>query len=225
MEHYCIFPICGYASRIGGIPKFLLPLPYNNTLLKNHINNIDKKNCIIITTPEYAIYLYDYLNNNFNGNKFQIIINKTKTMSETILTLKYEKNKIYSMIMPDTYYKEKNILENMFQVYNNYNCDIVLGIFKIRENQKGKLGQVLFDEYDNLIDVIDKDKHCIYEWAWGTIMWNNTFIQYIDKELSHIGYGLMPALKNNLSIKVYKSNDYYYDCGTFEEYKELLNIL
>lgn len=224
MENYCIFPICGSASRIGNIPKFLLPLPYNNTLLKNHINNLDNKyKCIIIIRPEYATFLYNYLNNFFDLNNFQIIINETKTMSETILTLKYEQGKVYSMIMPDTFFKEKCILDNMLTVYNKYNCDIVLGIFKIRENQKGKLGQVLFDDNNNLIDVIDKDKHCTYKWAWGIILWNNKFINYIDKESSHIGYGLMPALKNNLNIKVYKSNEYYYDCGTFEEYKELLN--
>ena len=226
MELYCIFPICGNASRIGNIPKFLLPLQNNNTLLKNHIDTIYKKyKFIIIIRPEYAIFLYNYLNNFFDTNDFQIIIKETTTMSETLLTIKYEKDKLYSMIMPDTFFNEKNILDNMIQKYNKYNCDIVLGIFKIRENQKGKLGQVLFDENDNLIDVIDKNKNCKYEWVWGIILWNNKFIQYIDKETSHIGYGLMPALKNNLNIKVYKSNDYYYDCGTFEEYKELINTM
>jgi len=222
----CILPICGSASRIGNIPKFLLPISTNTTLLKNHLNNINKKcHCIIVIRPEYATFLFNYLNNFFNGNNFQIIINETKTMSETILSLNYEPAKIYSMLMPDTFFKEQDILDKMYQEFTTHHCDVVLGVFKIRECQKGKLGQVLFDDNDNLIDVIDKDKHCMYEWAWGTIMWNGNFVQYIDKASSHIGYGLMPALKNNLKIKVFKSNGYYYDCGTFEEYKELINTI
>jgi hypothetical protein len=224
MEHYCIFPMCGSASRMGHIPKFLLPLPNKNTLLKNNISNINNKyKIIILITPDYAKCVYNYLKHFFETNDFQIIIKETLTMSETILSIKYETNKIYSMIMPDTYFEENNILDNMVDIYNNNVCDIFLGVFKIRKEQKGKLGQVLFDENNNLIDVIDKDVNCNYEWAWGTILWNEKFVKYLNKETSHIGYGLMPALNNSLKIKVYKSNCNYYDCGTFSEYKELLN--
>jgi hypothetical protein len=221
----CIFPICGSASRIGNIPKFLLPLPNKNTLLKNHLDNISSKyKSIIITTPDYSSIIYNYLINFFEKRKFKIIITETKTMSETVLSVNFNKNKLYSLIMPDTYF-ETNIIDKMLNLYDKTGCDIILGIFKIREEQKGKLGQVLFDEDNNLIDVVDKNKDCNYEWAWGTIIWNNKFINYMDSSKSHIGYALMPSLKNGLKIKICKSNSNYYDCGTFSEYKDLINNL
>jgi len=226
MKYNCIIPICGSASRMGFIPKFILPLPNKNTLLKNHITCLRNIfHCIIITTPDYANIIFNYLKKFFDLNDFKILITETKNMSETILSINYEKDKIYSMIMPDTYFKDTNLMNEMLKMYHRDNCDIVLGIFKIRDNQKGKLGQVLFDEKNNLLDVIDKDSNCEYIWAWGTILWNNKFSKYIDRKKSHIGYGLMPSLNDKLKIKVCKSDSQYYDCGTLNEYKELLNTL
>lgn len=225
-EHICILPICGSASRMGNIPKFLLPLPNKESLLKNHITNIHQKHkSIIVITPDYANMVFNYLKKFFDKNKFEIIITETQNMSETILSVQFNPNKIYSIIMPDTYFKDTNILDKMIDIYKEDDCDIVLGVFKIREEQKGKLGQVLFDEDNNLINVIDKDKNCDYKWAWGTILWNYKFNKFIDIQKSHIGYGLMPALNKGLKIKVLKSNCHYYDCGTFDEYKLLLNTL
>ena len=65
MEKICIIPICGCASRIGNIPKFLLPINSNNTLLLNSLNNsisCDFK-IIIITTPDYAVLVQNYIKN------------------------------------------------------------------------------------------------------------------------------------------------------------------
>ena len=65
MEKVCIFPICGSASRIGNIPKFLLPISNNNTLLLNSINNTIHSGfkVLIITTPDYSNIIYNYLKN------------------------------------------------------------------------------------------------------------------------------------------------------------------
>ena len=127
--------------------------------------------------------------------------------------------------MPDVYISNKKSLIILNKKFNEYKCDILLGIFKIREDQRGKLGQVKFDENNNLVDVIDKDKKCTYKWAWGIMQWNRKLFEYINPMESHIGYSLLPALKNGLNIKVQKIDGTYYDCGTLDEYKLLLKYI
>lgn len=220
----CVIPICGSASRIGNIPKFMLPIPEKKSLIKKHIIDVleSKFKPVIIITPDYANMIYNYLKKFFDMKEIQIIVNETKTMSETILSIDYHNSVNYSLIMPDTYLTDNSVLKKMLKVKNETKCDVVLGIFEIREEQRGKLGQVLFDDNDYLLDVIDKDKSCTYKWAWGTMLWNSKFSNHIDPTTSHIGYALKPALKDGLIIKVVCLKGEYYDCGTINEYTKLL---
>jgi hypothetical protein len=219
--------MCGYASRIGKIPKFFLPIDNENSLLLNSVKIMLKSQfkIKIITTNDYCNIVKKYLENHLSLDGIDIIPFESMTMSETILAAKQQSNSIYSLIMPDTYFNVNNPLGEMFHFYNNNNCDVVLGIFKIRSDQIGKLGQVKFDNNLNLVDVIDKDNKCEYLWAWGTILWNENFLPFINKISPHIGYGLIPALESGIRIKVYKFNVNYFDCGTVSEYKALLNHL
>ena len=229
MEKVCIFPICGSASRIVNIPKFLLPISNNNTLLLNSINNTIHSGfkVLIITTPDYSNIIYNYLKNKIKNFSLFIKINITETnnMSETMLFNNYLDNNIYGLIMPDTYFIYENNLKKMYDIFIQDKCSVVLGIFKIRNEQKGKLGQVLFDENNNVIDIIDKDEKCNYEWAWGCIIFNNKLTKFFNKNDSHIGYSLKPYIQSGNTIKVCKFDNLYYDCGTFNEYKNLLTIL
>lgn len=222
----CIFPICGSATRIGGIPKFLLPVTDKSTLLKLHLDRCieSNTNVIIITTPINSTFVYKYIQNNFDISKFTIILTETNNMTETVLKAKILNYNLYSVLMPDTFISYDKLYDLMYKKFNEYKCDVLLGIFKIRNEQRGKLGQVKYDDNYNLLDVIDKDKNCEYEWAWGTIFWNKNFFSYMDINTSHIGYALLPALNDNLDIKVCKIPGDYYDCGTISEYKNLLNI-
>lgn len=221
----CILPICGSATRIGNIPKFLLPITSNVTLLKETIKKAFDNgfHINIFTTPDYGSIIYNYLKNNFDMKQIKINLMETSTMSETVLGVNYNINSIYSLLMPDTYFEDDHCLTKLYDMYNVEECDIVLGVFEIRNEQKGKLGQVLFDNENNLIDVIDKDATCEYKYAWGTILWNHKFFYFIDETTSHIGKCLPNALNNGLKIKVCVLDGQYYDCGTVDEYKLLLS--
>lgn len=227
VENICIIPICGYASRIGNVPKFMLPIENGNSLIKNTVTQCKNSffKCSIITTPDHGTMIYNYLTRHSLLENVNITITETKTMSETVLKGKNDKNVTYSLLMPDTYFEDKEVLKKMNNTYQLYECDVVVGIFKIRKEQVGKLGQVLFDDDNNLQDVVDKDEHCKHEWAWGSILWNYKFFNFIDKKESHIGYALPKIIQDpNMKVKVCKLDGNYYDCGTIKEYSDLLNI-
>jgi UTP-glucose-1-phosphate uridylyltransferase len=212
-----ILPACGTASRIGNIPKFLLPLKNNKTLLKNIIEiikNYNLSNVWISTRPEYGELVYNYTKD-FNIN---IKLSITNTMSETIKEYEQIKQNNTIMFMPDTYIKDQEIIQKLMAELEKSEIDVVLGVWKIEKYQYGKLGQCLLDENDMVLEVIDKDKTCQYEYAWGVIGWKNKFWNFIEPITSHIGYALNPAISNGLKIKAIKMNGKYFDCGTIEEY-------
>lgn len=211
-----IIPCAGTASRMGYIPKFLLPSPTNNiTLLDNTINifkNNDINNIIIGSSEQNEQY--------FKNKNINYLIKNTNTMSETVKNIV---NTIYSekyiLLMPDTYFLLKNEIKHMISLLDNYNVVIVL--WKIRENQYGKLGQIDINN-DHVIDIKDKDPTCRYEYSWGIIGWKNNINNLIDITTPHIGYILNEALKNNIKIGYVISETEYYDCGTYNEYFDMI---
>ena len=148
---------------------------------------------------------------------------KTSTMSETVYNLKNIISGNTLLIMPDTYFYPQNMSDFI-------NCltpdiDICLGIWKIRDDQRGKLGQCCIDDNNMLIDIIDKDPTCPFQWAWGVAIWKQNMWKYINPDDPHVGYAFKIALQNNYKIKCYKFGNEYFDCGTINEYKRLLTIL
>jgi len=214
-----IIPACGDATRMGGIAKFNLPLTKKMTIIDWHIKSQLKycDNVIIVVNEKYENLL-----NKFKKNKkIKIIVTKTKTMSETVLlAINSFESDNYVVGMPDTYVIGENPYKKIIK--NNIDSDINLGIFKIKENQKGKLGQV--DIYNStVIDCVDKSIGCNYKYSWGFIKFSQSAIKLIDKKDPHIGYIINKAIKNNYLIKSSVINGEYFDCGTLQEYQELLN--
>ena len=217
-----IIPACGLASRIGNIPKFLLPIKSDSTLIKNileiaHDSNF--KNIWISTLPKYANMLHEYLHEYAPNIK----ITYTMTMSETIYQYKHLNLQKTIMVMPDTYINDTKIFSKISDELKE--SDVVVCVWKINEYQKGKLGQCFIDNNNNVTNVVDKDASCEYPYAWGVLGWNNIFWDYIDPNTSHVGYALNPAIKDGLKIKAIYMDDIYNDCGTFDEYVKLINFI
>ena len=219
-----IIPAAGKASRIGGIPKFLLPIASDNFLIKFHSNllndiNLDIKK-VILVSPEYfeTVKRLDL--------DAEIIKADTKTMNETtkVAITKFPNFSNYLITMPDTYYVDKNVINDLVHRSMKNKSAISLALWKIEDYQKGKLGQVKISQ-EQVVDVIDKDINCEYEFAWGAISWKKEVNTLIDEKDSHIGYILNPALKQNIKIDFVKASNTYFDCGTFGEYSKLLKVL
>ena len=83
IKYNTILPASGDATRIGGIPKFLLPL-FQGSLLKILINkcqSLTNNNIFIPTQPQYLPMIYQYI----SDNNIFIIGLKTQTMVGKII--------------------------------------------------------------------------------------------------------------------------------------------
>lgn len=217
-----LIPAAGLATRMRGLPKFLLPIDKQyTTLLENHIinvvNQIKNLDRILLATRPDLLKMISSLKLDFP--QLKIVEMETSTMNETIVNLlNYSKSKFFQLIMPDTFFSNE-------QPFNKLNqepefCDLAL--WKIRSEQRGKLGEVEIDSKTHVIKIIDKNPKSFLKYSWGALSFNLKLQKYIDPTQPHIGYALTNALKNNEVITTKVINGKYYDCGTPEEYLNLL---
>lgn len=219
-----IIPAAGKATRFGGIPKFLLPISKDNFLINYHVNELsfkgyDVKKVVAVSKENYQTLKRLDLN-------AELICVDTSTMNETVLKIisEYSEYENYIFTMPDTYFKDSNIGSEMCKKFFLEKNVCTAGLFKIQEFQKGKLGQCnIKDKY--IIELIDKKIDCDFENAWGLIMWNKEINKFISKEDESIGFIINKAINEKYNISYVLGEGIYYDCGTFDEYKNLLTSI
>ena len=225
IEFAGLIPCAGTATRMGGLPKFLLPSA-NDTLINNTISHYRSHffNKIYIGFSHLNMQYFPLLNNEYN-DLVPIDVNSTATMSETVIKMTSQINtaKNYILFMPDTYFILDRELVQMMQLLHtdDPNYDVVVIVWKIRPEQYGKLGQCLI-ENSKVIDIKDKDPECRYEYSWGVIGWNSNMTQYIDPVTPHVGFLINTALANGKNVGAIISDSIYYDCGTYNEYFQMI---
>jgi len=228
MKNIFFIPAAGSANRMNGIPKFLLPLDKSNYLLKFHLENITNlfstNTKILIGTSNTN---YSLLNNlNLKGDLQNL---NSNSMVSTVLQLSSQnrdEQNVYTTLMPDTYFDDTEILKKMNHKLISTNLDIVLGLWKISKLQLGKVGQCIIDtERQMITEIIDKDKNCKEPYFWGVVMWKDSFFKFINNEDAHFGISINRAINANLKVGYEVANSRYFDCGTFNEYKELISYL
>lgn len=219
-----IIPAAGRATRIGGIPKFLLPIASDNFLIKFHVNNVlsntnNYKKIIAVNSENYETIKRMDLD-------ADILKVDSSTMNETVnfVISHYPEYENYLLTMPDTFFKDKEVIDNLVNNYRKSDSLISTALWEIQNYQIGKLGQVDISS-NYLVDVIDKDASCKYKFCWGGIVWNKKLNKFILNNESHIGYMLKPTINSGFKISYEKASDIYYDCGTFEEYASLIRSL
>jgi dTDP-glucose pyrophosphorylase len=147
-----------------------------------------------------------------------LISMETQTMSETVLkTVEHSGNSKFALLMPDTYFT----LENPMAQFKQSEYDLTLALWKIRQSQKGKLGQVKLVG-DKIIDIVDKNPDCPYDFSWGALSFTRKFLECLNLEMPHVGYGIPAAIKSKMSTRGIIMQGEYYDCGTPSEYFDLI---
>ena len=185
-----ILPAAGYARRMKGIPKFLLPIDENyKSLLEYHIENLlPFSQELIIPTRKDLLPIIKSLDYDFSNIIFMEV--ETNTMNETVSEVLKKFNYDQALIiMPDTYFSSGYPFLDKENLHDSL-C--TLACWKIRNEQRGKLGEVKI-ENGFVEKIIDKDINTGFDYSWGSILFNKEFEQYIIPNYLHNGYSASMA--------------------------------
>jgi hypothetical protein len=229
-DRLVIIPAAGTATRMGGLPKFLLPSTGGNhrksfsqasSLLQQHINyGHDFADLVmIVTRPENAHLLNAYT----IPNRVEMLVMETKTMTETILRASSVCNaKENLVLMPDTYFSEGFEASSMTLKDSE---TAAVGLWKIRKEQIGTVGQIDCQFTHNGDGFVtkheDKNSDCEFPFLWGTMNISSFGIGLLNETMPHVGYLISKLLEiNQPSLHVgarFQKGDYL-DCGTPQGY-------
>jgi hypothetical protein len=209
-----ILPASGKASRVGGIPKFCLPISDERSLLQWHVEQMLEV-CDEVRVSTRAEWVPIIQNMDMN---IKLIVREPSTMSDAVKFMVGEYNDTVLVGMPDTYIlgAQKNIYKEMSKISG----DLVLGAWECSDDLKGRVGQILLSG-DKVISSMDKNVNCDYPYMWGTMLVRKNLIRYIDTELDHPGKQIQEWIDMSLDIRAVKPGGKYMDIGTLKGLKQL----
>lgn len=210
-----VLPASGKASRIGGIPKFCLPVSDERSLLQWHVEQMLEvcNEVRVATRPEWVPVVQ-----NMDMN-IKLIVREPSTMSDAINFMIGEYSDTVAVGMPDTY-----ILNAPVNIYKEMmkedKADLVLGAWECSEELKGRVGQIKI--YDGrVIGSEDKVDNCDYPDMWGTMLFRKNMIRYLDPKLDHPGKQLKDWIQDGTNIRAVRPGGRYMDIGTLRGLKQL----
>jgi hypothetical protein len=228
MSNFHIIPAAGSASRIGGLPKYLLPVgKLALPLLFFHIKMAQNCNypVRIAVHPSLAEYISELcLNWGFIDAK--VISIQSKTMTETCLhmTSDLPESATVTISMPDTFYTQMNSIDTLTSLIKLQEIAPSLALWKIQASQIGKLGQVEIDaSASKIMRIVDKDLSCTFESSWGMIALPLSILRTFSILDPAIGMSLEKLISVGLNLNYLEIPGKYFDCGTITEYREALN--
>jgi hypothetical protein len=226
----CIIPASGKAVRLGGLPKFLLPLPVAapkgapargfTTLLDLHIayGREFAELVIIATRPENVELIRPYL----VPGHVELMALETETMAETVIrstkACAFDETLV---LMPDTYFTNGFAPAKMSLLPGEH---LSVAAWKVSPGQIGSVGQIglLSENGRHFIQSHqDKDPTSELPWVWGAMNLSKTARDLLEPENPHIGYVITRLLADNasatsLGARIFEGD--YVDCGTAASY-------
>lgn len=210
-----VLPASGKASRIGGIPKFCLPVSDERSLLQWHVEQMLEvcDEVRVATRPEWIPIVQ-----NMDMN-IKLIVREPSTMSDAVKFMVGEYNDTVLVGMPDTYILNApgNIYKEMMK---EDKADLVLGVWECSDELKGRVGQVKILG-NKVVESEDKVDNCDYPDMWGTMLFRKNMIRYIDPKLDHPGKQLKDWISESANIVAVRPGGRYMDIGTLRGLKQL----
>jgi hypothetical protein len=205
MDRLGIIPAAGRATRFQGVMKEMLPTPIGPLILHACASmRVAKVNDILIVTNAEKIGALAGL---LPGCLFAIQRGSKDAWSAIVESFRFDAGR-YFYAMPDTI-----IPPDVFD--RVYYYDFMLGLFDCV--QPSKFGVLRGNQ------IIDKQEGNLPCQAWGVAVWScnvvNFWRSHIDEIETHTQAFNMAMDK--FGFDTFKL-DYYYDCGTFEDYREVL---
>lgn len=217
-----VLPAAGSASRIGGIPKFLLPIGHNSkSLLSIHIELALEADLevVVVTAPN----LYEFVNQiilNLGYKKVTVLPYQSKSMSDSLVhaSLKIDSNEIISVSMPDTYMPDFKAID----LIHLRGCAPSLSVVTASDEQYSRLGQVAVNQRSQVTKIQDKSSTRISEYVWTGFAINSRLLNSFPRHEATPGIELARIAAEGKDLKAFKVLGQYFDCGTIQEYRNAL---
>ncbi len=217
-----IIPAGGHATRIFGIPKYLLPTPQGTliSILCQRMQLVKLRQTIIMAKGINTAVLRQTV-----LPEVAIIDRDDHSMAHAVMLAQdYARDSEAAIFgMPDTYFDDEQAFIKL-DVALRSGADVAVGIFRTQAEQRRKLGMCEFDG-SHIVSVIDKPERSDLEYAWGVLAWAPAFRQFMHEDDPHVGYALPRAIRAGVNVCAVKMEGSYYDCGTPNEYFDCIRAL
>lgn len=216
-----ILPTAGKASRMRGLPKFLLPAgPDYSTLIERHIFELlDFCETIWVPTRPEQVVLLETLG--ITSDRVVVVPVTTSTMTETVLRITaISEATRFVMVMPDTFFAG----EKPYSYLASSSAPMSLAAWETRPEQLGKLGQVLIRDAPegSVVGAEDKNIDCKFAHSWGAMSFSRDALQYFHPNMPSTGHALPELISAGIEVEARVMDGHYFDCGTPAEYVEML---
>lgn len=217
-----LLPSAGTATRMNGIPKFLLPVSEDvQCLLDYHVRLmapvVDR--IIIPTRSEWVGLLHSF---SF-GPQVDILELNTQTMAETLRrSLEGIDYETCVLGMPDTYFLGGNPYHDL-SLHPGH--DLTVSLFRTRPEQRGKVGSIDIDAEGRVIAHADKDPDHIYDHHWGVMEFASHTEHFLSPTEPTGGVLITECLARGLDVRGVVADYPYFDCGTLREYVECVSAV
>lgn len=220
MKRIGLLPAAGLASRMMGIPKFLLPLSEaEGTLLNHHITLLEPfvERILIPTRREWIGVL-----SNFKlGDKVSLIEKDTETLTQSVLeTLGSKKFEDVIIGLPDTYFSSGNPYESLARIPQGER--LLLSCFATQSHQKGRLGSVKIEKTGLITQHRDKSSEFEFGTHWGAMRFPKEFVTLLPTDSVTVGALIDECIFHEIPVQGVLETSEFYDCGTVEEYTKCL---
>ena len=218
-----ILPASGLASRMRGLPKFLLPLSGDRgSILEYHIS-LMAPFVDTIYVPTRSVWL-PVLEGLDLDSKVELREKNTDTLAQTVRETLSEVAYDHCLAgLPDTVFQEGNPYESL----RNMNVDsaVSLCLFPTRAAQRGALGSVQLSEDGVVLDHADKNPDKDWGSHWGLMRFSKSALELLSPESQTIGVLIDECLQRGIPVTGFAHGSEYFDCGTVDEYARCLGVL
>jgi hypothetical protein len=228
---HAILPASGSATRMRGLPKFLLPCDDDYlSLLERHIENL-LESCETVWVPVRPDLVHLVESLKIPEERVVILTMTTQSMTETVRrVVELSSGSRFVVAMPDTYFYGELPYQHLVESKQ----PMSLACWKIRPEQYGKLGQVEIFPADAsepesgisregfVTKAEDKNPECRYPYSWGAMAFDREMIDFAADEMPHTGYLLPKIIEQGIPIGAKVMDGEYFDCGTPAEYLAML---
>jgi UTP-glucose-1-phosphate uridylyltransferase len=217
-----ILPAAGSASRIGGIPKFLLPIGFDSKpllLLHTEVALNADLDVVIVTNPMLVDYVSQVIKN-LRYENVRVIGFESKSMTDSIVKAcaSLDDEQIVSVTMPDTY-MPKFTKKELFRLREFAPS---MSLIKATDDQFAKLGQVKLDREMNVSEIIDKTPERLSQYAWTGFALKAKYLKSFPIAEATPGFQLARIAKSTSTMRAVTIDGEYFDCGTIAEYWQAL---